>query len=450
MPQPPKKYIIDDEHLMQEWDWEANADLDPSKLTVGSKEKAWWKCSKCGGKWQTHICSRTGKDKKHHTGCPYCAGKKVLSGFNDLKTKNPDLATEWHPTKNGRLKPSNVIANSGTKIWWKCPKCKGEWQTTVDSRSSGHRGCPYCAGKKVLSGFNDLKTTHPDLAKEWHPIKNNNWKATEVIAGSHKKAWWKCSECEYEWQAVVESRALGNRGCPVCSNKICVPGKNDLKTTHPDLAKEWHPTKNGDLSPINVTKGYDEKVWWKCPKCHGEWQCHVYARTGKDNTGCPYCAGQKVLPGFNDLETVNPHLAAEWHPTKNGNLKASTIYANSNEKVWWICHNGHEYQATVNQRNYALTNCPICNLRNSSSFPEQAIFYYVKKLWPNALNKYKDCHMGKMELDIYIPEIKTAIEYDGVQWHKTNIQHTREIKKYEFCKKHEIYLIRIKECSTQS
>ena len=96
-----KKYISEIPELMKEWDLEANADLDPNKITAGSNKKVWWKCSKCGGKWQIHICGRTGKESKHHTGCPYCSGKKVLTGYNDLATKYPDIARQWHKTKNG-------------------------------------------------------------------------------------------------------------------------------------------------------------------------------------------------------------------------------------------------------------------------------------------------------------------------------------------------------------
>ncbi len=118
-----KKYISEIPELMKEWDCDANVGLDPTKLTIGSNKKAWWKCSKCGGKWQTRIGERTGKDRKHHTGCPYCSGKKVLTGYNDLATVNSLLTSEWHPTKNGALKPTDITVGSERKIWWKCPKC---------------------------------------------------------------------------------------------------------------------------------------------------------------------------------------------------------------------------------------------------------------------------------------------------------------------------------------
>ena len=150
------------------------------------------------------------------------------------------------------------------------------------------------------------------------------------------------------------------------------------------------------------------------------------------------------------MATVNPRLASEWHPTKNGDLTPKDIYANSRKKVWWLCPNGHEYQTSVASRNYAHTNCTICNLRKSSSFPEQAIFYYVKKLYPDAINGYHEDFLENMELDVYIPSLKIAIEYDGIQWHKTDSQHKKEKRKYEFCKEHNIYLIRVKEHKEES
>ena len=374
-----KKYISEIPNLIKEWDWDANVGLDPTKITHGSHKKAWWKCSKCGHKWRTVIKNRG----LGYYGCPECSKiqqRKTLLGTvlkrrGSLAKKNPELANEWHPTKNGNLTPNNVTL------------------------------------------------------------------------GSHKKVWWLCAKCGYEWQMGVKERGLSHQGCPACANRVTIKGVNDLATKFPNIAKEWHPTKNGNLKPEDIIPGSDKKIWWICPKGHEYIQKAIQRTRAKQ--GCPYCSGRKVLPGFNDLATANPRLASEWHPTKNGNLRPTDVTIGSNKKVWWKCPVGHEYQASICARK--KTNCPICNFKRTTSFPEQAIFYYVKKLWPNSLNKYKDCFENtSMEFDIYIPERKIAIEYDGVQWHKSNSQHEREIKKYEFCKKNGIYLIRIKEYFKQS
>ena len=139
--------------------------------------------------------------------------KKVLSGFNDLLTLNPNLAVEWNYEKNGDLLPSMVSIGSGKNVWWKC-KNGHEWQASIANRVKG-RGCPYCSNKKVLLGYNDLVTTNPELAIEWHPTRNEPFSPTMVTSGSHKKVWWKCSK-GHEWQATIDNRNRGNR-CPQCA-----------------------------------------------------------------------------------------------------------------------------------------------------------------------------------------------------------------------------------------
>ncbi|MBQ2723724.1 MAG: hypothetical protein IJF72_03640, partial [Clostridia bacterium] len=278
----------------------------------------------------------------------YIHSKKTAS----IAKLMPELAKEWHPTKNGKLKPEHLTIGSNKKVWWMCEKGH-EWQAVVNSRKTGV-GCPYCSNKKVLAGENDLATTNPQLASEWHPTKNGNLTPQQVTRGSNKKVWWKCKK-GHEWQADVSDRSQG-QGCPYCSNKKVLAGENDLATTNPQLASEWHPTKNGNLTPQQVTSGSDKKVWWKCSKGH-EWQAIIGDRNkGK---GCPYCSGKKVLIGYNDLATINPKLAKEWNYESNGALKPEEFTANSNKKVWWKCDKGHEWQATIASRN-AGRGCPYC------------------------------------------------------------------------------------------
>ena len=165
-----------------------------------------------------------------------------------LSKSHPDLAKEWHPTKNGELTSKKVTAGSGKKAWWKCSKGNDhEWQARIVDRAKANNGCPYCEGKKV-SKTNSLLTRYPELAKEWHPTKNRNIKPSDIFGGGHKKYWWKCSEGDdHEWDASINKRAMG-RGCPICRG-LKVVKSNCLTTTHPDLAKEWHPSKNGNLTP---------------------------------------------------------------------------------------------------------------------------------------------------------------------------------------------------------
>ena len=237
----------------------------------------WWKCVH-EHEWQAIIGNRN-----KGSGCPYCSGKKVLKGYNDLLTVNPMVAIEWDYEKNGELKPENFTSNSGEKVWWRCGKGH-EWQATINNRSNG-TGCPYCSNKKVLIGYNDLQTINPTLAQEWNHEKNGELKPENFTSNSGTLVWWKCVH-GHEWQAKIMDRNKGNR-CPYCSGKRVLKGKNDLQTVNPTLAKEWNHAKNGELTPMDVMPNSDKKVWWLCSKGH-EWQATIGHRN--KGRGCPECA----------------------------------------------------------------------------------------------------------------------------------------------------------------
>ncbi len=210
-----------------------------------------------------------------------------------------------------------------------------------------------------------------------------------------------------------------------------------------DLMQEWDYEANKDLDPTKLTIGSKQKVWWKCKKCNYEWKARISNRTYLKR-GCPFCSGSVLIPGKNDLATTHPEIAKEWHPTKN-KFKPSEVRYGTRQKVWWICPHGHEYQATINHRTSVNgTQCPICNSGRQTSFAEQAFYYYIKKIRPDAISRYKADFLGKLELDIFIPSINVAIEYDGFAWHKEN-KRQREQKKYEICKANNIFLIRLRE-----
>ena len=359
-------------NLAAEWHPTKNGDLMPENIQATSIQKVWWLLSyshpKTGKQfdfeWQATVCSRAAGN-----GCPYIAKKnaKAWPGFNDLSTKKPRLAAEWHPTKNGDLTPDQVTVKSNKKVWWLLsyddPETGKhfdfEWKATVKSRAEG-ADCPYLSGRKLYRGFNDLATKRPDLAAEWHPTKNGDLSPEQVTTGSGRKVWWLLpyddpktgKHFDFEWEAVIANRTSGN-GCPYFSGNIIFPGFNDLATTHPNLAAEWHPTKNRDLTPDQVTAGSSKKVWWYLPyddtktgkHFDFEWETTVINRT--NGSGCPYLSGYAVWPGFNDLATLRPDLAAEWHPTKNNGLTPDKIIRGSAKVVWWKDCSGCEWRESI-------------------------------------------------------------------------------------------------------
>ncbi|SCX09669.1 Probable Zinc-ribbon domain-containing protein [Lachnospiraceae bacterium YSD2013] len=219
-------------------------------------------------------------------------------------------------------------------------------------------------------------------------------------------------------------------------------GINDLLSQFPEIAAEWNYEKNSPLTPDNITKASKQKVWWTCENGH-DYEQHVDKRTLR-GYNCPICSGKKTVAGINDFAIVYPDIAAEWHPTKNGDKKPSMYSPKNGYRAWWQCKYNHEWQATIHDRSSG-TGCPICKNRYSSSFAEQAIFFYVKKLCPDAINRYKGLLDNNREFDVYIPSRKVAIEFDGGYWHNSEESYEREKEKYQQCKKEGISLIRVKE-----
>ena len=266
--------------LAKEWNYERNNGLTPLDVTLGSNKKVWWKCNN-GHEWEASIADRNSGRR-----CPYCSGKKVLQGYNDLQSVNPTLAKEWDYEKNNGLTPADVTPNSHLKVWWMCGQGH-EWQATIGNR---HRrnGCPYCAGQRVTKGKNDLLTVNPTLAKDWDYEKNRTLTPADVLPNSNKRIWWKCGQ-GHEWQASINRRNSGN-GCPFCSGRYVIKGKNDLQTVNPTLANEWNYEKNLGLTPSDVKPNSDKKVWWKCQKGH-EWEAIVGNR--HRGNGCPHCVKER-------------------------------------------------------------------------------------------------------------------------------------------------------------
>ncbi len=553
--------------LAKQWHPDKNDDLAPDDVLPGSNKKVWWRCSlEDDHEWKTSVAHRS---RRGHD-CPYCSGHKA-SKQNSLAATCPDIAKEWHPTKNGKLTPDEVTAGSGKIVWWQCTKNnEHEWEALINNRKKGS-GCPICANKKTVIS-NSLAVNNPELAKEWHPTKNGSLTPYDVTAGSNKKAWWKChrgtdhewetyislrnrgrgcpkcgsstsgpelriyaelntifdsienrfiydeyeidiyipeidfgieydgeywhrskyqidlnktealedkifllrlrerglekirktdislkkrdisidvikeilkvilvvrkidtptiskkindylnreqwiandeykklqfernqidfeesiaylflqlsGEWHYEmnhpmlpdfyspgsnkmvwwrclkgddhvWKAPIVARTVGG-GCPICSGKKVVES-NNLSALYPELAKEWHPTKNKELTPIDVVPGSNKKVWWQCSKGDDHvWQTSVAKRTKGD--GCPICSN-RIIVKSNCLETLNPQLASEWHPAKNGAISPRNVSPGSNKKAWWKCNKAsdHEWEAVIVSRDNGM-GCPMCS-----------------------------------------------------------------------------------------
>ncbi len=303
---------------------------DPTTVTASTHKKMPWICS-LGHKWESSVSTRNALG----AGCPICSNQRLLVGFNDLATTHPELAAQ----ANG-WNPQNVIRGSNKKFSWKC-RLGHVWVAGANDRVQG-KGCPYCSGNYVWVGFNDLATTQPELSTQAH-----GWDPKTITSRSGRKRDWLCDN-GHVYSARVADRTFGS-GCPVCQNDLVVSGINDLTTTHPDIALQadgWDPT--------TVVAGSARVLQWRCGSGHA-WNARVNHRT--NGLGCPVCSNKLILPGINDLATTHPELALWANPDD-----AQTVTAGSGIKIRWRCPDGHDFLAAPSNRQRG-GGCPVCSKR---------------------------------------------------------------------------------------
>lgn len=272
--------------LLDEWDYEKNKNIKPSKIVYGSHTSVWWKCSKCGNEWKTAIVQRT--KLKGSTGCPECGKLKgtlahstPVVGENDLATVCPEILDEWDYEKNKDINPTQFLKNSIHKVWWKCIYCGNSYERPINSKVKSKPGCPDCAKKRAgnlrsapIVGKNDLKTIYPDIVEEWDYEKNDNLPES-YLATSNKKVWWKC-KYGHEWSASISNRVKGNK-CPECRKEyhVSFPEKAIFYyvSKHFKDAEENYPIGNSNgkemdiyIPTLRIGIEYDGYFWHRNKK----------------------------------------------------------------------------------------------------------------------------------------------------------------------------------------
>ncbi|CAD6548674.1 hypothetical protein LMG27952_04767 [Paraburkholderia hiiakae] len=262
-----------------------------------------------------------------------------------------------------------------------------------------------------------LAAANPDFLPEWDWKLNGDILPSDLTLGSDRRVWWRCGKNALHcWQASPSNRHYGGTGCPYCAGRR-IDGTNCLATTHPSLAAQWHPTKNGTLVPTDVPPGTHRRVYWRCPMGH-DWRAAVYSRvSGK---GCPYCSGRAVLPE-NSLAARRPDLLSDWHPVKNGSLNPASLSLGSDVKPWWLCKFGHEWAARIDHRVRLGSGCPKCTRQTST--PELRLFCELRTIFPDI------CHRAsvgaRLEVDLLIPSLKLVVQYDGKRFHSPKVERDR-------------------------
>ena len=414
--------------IAQEFNEEKNSEIDVELIGARSHKKIWWQCAK-GHDFKAAISNRTQPNKPGN--CPICSGR-TIDKTNNLKARFPEIYKQLHPTKNPNVDIDSISPGSQIKLWWKC-SVGHEYDQSLLSKTSAGRGCPVCA-RHTASIDENLLVEFPDIAKYWDYSKNKK-KPYQYRSRSNAKVWWLCDK-GHEYQRSITQQVKAKELCPYCSGKL--PSiQNHFEKDFPDIAKEWHPTKN-KKRPADYLSGTHFKAWWLCDKGH-EYQAQIYSRSG-NGTGCPYCSG-RFATSKNNFAVKFPELLQEWNYKKNP-TQPEDCTPKSGYKAWWICKKGHSYRATLASRAGSKstpgTGCPKCT--RSSSAPEFRILTELRAIFPEVISRYI---LNKVEADIFIPNLKIGIEYDGAYFHGGKEE--RDEEKIKFFKTNNISLIRVRE-----
>lgn len=464
LPQPGDSLAERFPDVAAEWHPSLNDDLTPEMVGYASNKKVWWLCAKCGHEWQIWVANRTGGSSCRQ--CAHATLRQPKPG-GSLAERNPTVAAEWHPTLNGEITPSDVAFSAKRKVWWRCAGCGNEWEASVGNRAVG-AGCPGCSrrGRSARPKAPDTEAAHspepttqatprsasnvplgtglseryPDVAAQWHPAQNGALHPADFRWASNFRAWWLCPTCGHEWSAVIISRTRGGSGCPKCGRRragaalgVPKPGQS-LSERLPELAAQWHPTRNGELTPATVTAKSGKRAWWSCPDCGNEWEAQIGSRA--DGSGCKACATRQSAVAYakpgpgQSLAEQDEELTSQWHPTRNGDLTPADVTGNSGRKAWWLCNRGHEWQAMINNRTKAR-GCPKCILWGTSA-EEIRLRHELTAAGVPIEVEHTVIHppAGRpLNCDMVIPTWNVVIEFDGNRFHQTIEGHDKDLRK---------------------
>jgi len=354
--------------LLLEWDCEKNTH-DPYKLSKGSSAfKVWWLCKE-GHSYAMDIYSRT--TLKY--GCKICGNirgakkrvKKILNTSGSLEQNNPEIAKEWHPTKNGNLKPKNVTIGSNKKVFWKC-KFGHVWEAIIVNRAGKAKtGCPYCTKRvslgevrvysELLNFFDntelhvriknlevDIIIKELDLAIEldgypWHKgredrdiSKNINLEKLGFKVFRLRDSELKKIKCNYS---------------TFKANNVCI---GDIKNILIFILKNYKLSENR-FQKLNEYINYQENFLSQ----------KLYEKILKTFPGS--------IKGKSLLDT-HPEISDEWDFEKNFPLKPEDFTKGAHRKVYWICKQNplHSWEATIKDRTVKNSKCPVCSRESRS------------------------------------------------------------------------------------
>lgn len=353
-------------HLEGEFESQLNAGVSFDELFVTFQGKLFWTCP--GG----HLVHQTPRARLRSK-CKECA---LSRSRRTLKDFHPTLLAEFDNDLNGDQAPENLYSRSPGEYWWRCAESgfHHSYPATVRAKISGRR-CVYCAGVKILPGFNDWQTLFGDkLDLLWIGAKNlddegNPLDPQTLGVDDRKPRYWKCLTGNHERVISISSAIQGFRlrkACRACAGYRAIDGETDALTVYPELTERLDISINPVSSLSGLHPGSEKSLHWRCENNHN------WTRSVKEeirSKGCTKCSGKVVWLGRNDLRSQHPIVASQFAIDLNlsaegKSLAPEEVHMGSNANYWWRCLEfGHMWRTTVQKRTLEKTGCPYCSDR---------------------------------------------------------------------------------------
>jgi hypothetical protein len=345
-------------HMVKQWDFLKNEEIDINIVSSHSKNDAWWKCKGCGYEWQSKISSRRASKGL----CPCCENRTVVvEGITDLFTIVPDLKIDYDFKKNIGINKALLSTSYNEPIHWKCNTCGYEWLASPVGRIKKENGnyiarsCPSCVG---LVRTKTYAEEYQELNDRF--IENKNKCRLSDLKNKDKRLnfWWHCYICGEDFEStlssMIRSKDSKNKGCPYCAGKK-VKRENSFAYLHPELMDEYDPENR--IDPYEVTEYSGKYVKWICRNNpEHKWKARFYSRA-RGEGGCNICRNWNYGKMFSE-----EHPEFETYYDTEKNERPFNTYSNmSNENAWWKCKKGHSFEQSI--KNYSRQGrfeCPVC------------------------------------------------------------------------------------------
>lgn len=265
--------VFDNKKLLAIWDFEKNV-MDPHTILENSSEVHFWKCRRCNYSWERKVVSEDGR-------CPCCEKHKVIKkGVNDIFSLVPEMEKYYDWNRNKGIDPYSLYISADVLLYWKCPDCNYEWSGRLyylihkaKNKSISFYGCSRCKGES-----NRWKITEvPRLMRIWDYEKNSIngiYPENYTVHAKNLRVYWRCPDCNYQWNSLVKSRYISNISCPACEGlkENVTRGVNDILSLLPELADyyDWERNKSIDIYKIGLSS--KARAYWNCKKCGRKWE----------------------------------------------------------------------------------------------------------------------------------------------------------------------------------